>query len=340
MLNSDLRQLFDSLCCFKHNSIHIKCHSHSKHDVFLMFLGKAALLPPANVGWSINNGRISTVGQRQLEYELQKILTVGWGINYISHCCTLTALSHLLSPAHSPTSVLLSPSAHCQDFIRSPPIYFSIHVLALPISLSPSLSLSCSLSLTPACSPPSQLLSLSAHHQGFTPSRVHWVTAYLFQLSCLLALTSLYLALSLPIPWPLLLTHPAHLPSFHPICPLPRVHWVIGYISGFSLQGTQIFEYFPLLYLLITILHHAPSPPTSLFTSLLPLPPTLYCPLPPLPLLCNPLLLPTIHFLSKVHRSLSISLLYLLTTISYLTHSLTLPIPPTLLHSDCAFAST
>ena len=216
--------------------------------------------------------------------------------------------------------------------------------LSLPLSLSLSLSLSCSLSLTPACSPPSQLLSLSAHHQGFTPSRVHWVTAYLFQLSCLLALTSLYLALSLPIPWPLLLTHPAHLPSFHPICPLPRVHWVIGYISGFSLQGTQIFEYFPLLYLLITILHHAPSPPTSLFTSLLPLllplPPTLYCPLPPLPLLCNPLLLPTIHFLSKVHRSLSISLLYLLTTISYLTHSLTLPIPPTLLHSDCAFAST
>ena len=50
-----------------------------------MFLGKAALLPPANVGWSINNGRISTVGQRQLEYELQKILTVGWGINDISH---------------------------------------------------------------------------------------------------------------------------------------------------------------------------------------------------------------------------------------------------------------
>jgi hypothetical protein len=91
MLNIDLRQLFDSLCCFKHDSIHIKCHSHSKHDVFLMLLGKAALPPPADVGWSINNGGISAVGRRRLEYELQKILTIGWGINYISHCCTLAA---------------------------------------------------------------------------------------------------------------------------------------------------------------------------------------------------------------------------------------------------------
>src|SRR6202012_744274 len=89
MLNIDLRQLFDSLCCFKHDSIHIKCHSHSKHDVFLMLLGKAALPPPADVGWSINNGGISAVGRRRLEYELQKILTVGWGINYISHCYPL-----------------------------------------------------------------------------------------------------------------------------------------------------------------------------------------------------------------------------------------------------------
>ena len=54
-----------------------------------MLLGKAALPPPADVGWSINNGGISAVGRCRLEYELQKILTVGWGINYISHRCTL-----------------------------------------------------------------------------------------------------------------------------------------------------------------------------------------------------------------------------------------------------------
>ena len=33
----------------------------------------------------MSDSGISAVGRRWLEYELQKILTVGWGINYISH---------------------------------------------------------------------------------------------------------------------------------------------------------------------------------------------------------------------------------------------------------------
>ena len=33
----------------------------------------------------MSDSGISAVGRRRLEYELQKILTVGWGINYISH---------------------------------------------------------------------------------------------------------------------------------------------------------------------------------------------------------------------------------------------------------------
>ena len=37
-----------------------------------------ASLPPADVGWSMSDGGISAVGQRRLEYELQKILTIGW----------------------------------------------------------------------------------------------------------------------------------------------------------------------------------------------------------------------------------------------------------------------
>ena len=58
-----------------------------------------ASLPPAEVGWSMSDGGISTVGQRWLEYELQKILTVGWGINYISHHYPLCARQseHLIS---------------------------------------------------------------------------------------------------------------------------------------------------------------------------------------------------------------------------------------------------
>ena len=184
--------------------------------------------------------------------------------------------------------------------------------------LSLSLLLSCSLSLahSPLLTLPcSCLLSpFSASITVCLPSRVHTVRGSLGHHLFILVFMSfgsysLYLALSLPIPWPLLLTHPPHLPSFHPICPLPRVCWVIGYISGFSLQGMQIFKYFPLLYLLTTILHCAPSPPTSSFTSLLPLllplSPTLYCPLLPSPLLHNPLLLPTIHV-----TSLSFALLH------------------------------
>ena len=54
-----------------------------------MLKGKVVLPPPVNVGWSINNGRISAVSQCQLEYELQKILTISWGINYTSHCYPL-----------------------------------------------------------------------------------------------------------------------------------------------------------------------------------------------------------------------------------------------------------
>ena len=45
----------------------------------------------ADIGWSMSDGRISTVGRHRLEYELQKILTVGWGINYISHHYPLCA---------------------------------------------------------------------------------------------------------------------------------------------------------------------------------------------------------------------------------------------------------
>ena len=46
---------------------------------------KTASPPPADVGWSMSDSGISAVGRCRLEYELQKILTVGWGINYISH---------------------------------------------------------------------------------------------------------------------------------------------------------------------------------------------------------------------------------------------------------------
>ena len=53
---------------------------------------KTASPPPADVGWSMSDSRISAVGRRRLEYELQKILTVGWGINYISHHYPLCGL--------------------------------------------------------------------------------------------------------------------------------------------------------------------------------------------------------------------------------------------------------
>ena len=39
---------------------------------------KAVFPPPADVGWSMNDGGISAVGRRRLEYELWKILTIRW----------------------------------------------------------------------------------------------------------------------------------------------------------------------------------------------------------------------------------------------------------------------
>ena len=70
---------------------------------------KTASPPPANVGWSMSDSGISAVGRRRLEYELQKILTVGWGINYISH--------HYPLCASRPTSILWTqiPCPICQD---------------------------------------------------------------------------------------------------------------------------------------------------------------------------------------------------------------------------------
>ena len=197
----------------------------------------------------------------------------------------------MLSRVHQVTAYLFQCSCltHCQEFIWSPPIYFSIYVLALPIPLALLLTLTRSCLLSP----------FSASITVCSPSRVHTVKGSLGHHLFILAFMSfgshsLYLALSLPIPQPLLLTHPPHLPSFHPICPLPRVCQVISCISGFSLQGMQIFEYFPLLYMLTVILHltHSPtlshphhqSPPPSCFPLPLPPPFSLPHPLCPLPL--------------------------------------------------------
>ena len=148
MLNIDLRQLFDSLCCFKHDSIHSKCHSHSKHDVFLMLLGKAALPPPADVGWSINNGGISAVGRCRLEYELQKILTIGWGINYISHCYPLCAflllppsiLIHLICSTNLMHGLLSTFNVYSRTWIYTSTMRFREHNLSLKTSHKPSLA--------------------------------------------------------------------------------------------------------------------------------------------------------------------------------------------------------
>ena len=147
-------------------------------------------------------------------YSLRVDCTVLYLVNNMLSIC-------LPSRVHQVTAYLFQCSCltHCQEFIRSPPIYFCIHVLALPIPLALLLTLPCSLSLAPACSPPSQLLSLSACHQGFTLSRVHWVTTYLFWCSCLLALTlyishspSLYLGPSCSLT---LLIFPASIPFAH-----------------------------------------------------------------------------------------------------------------------------
>jgi hypothetical protein len=46
---------------------------------------KAALPLPADVGWSMDNGRFSAVGRRRLEYEPWKILISVGSINDISN---------------------------------------------------------------------------------------------------------------------------------------------------------------------------------------------------------------------------------------------------------------
>ena len=51
----------------------------------MMPMPEAAIPLPADVGWSVNNGGISAVGRRRLEYESWKILTSVGSIDYISH---------------------------------------------------------------------------------------------------------------------------------------------------------------------------------------------------------------------------------------------------------------
>ena len=75
---------------------------------------KTASPPPADVGWSMSDSGISAVGRHQLEYELQKILTVGWGINYISHHYPLCDIGLWISKVGQVAS-------HCQ---------LSIHIRA------------------------------------------------------------------------------------------------------------------------------------------------------------------------------------------------------------------
>ena len=45
-------------------------HYHTQHCLIVSFMYKAAFPPPADVGWSMNDGGISAVGRRRLEYEL------------------------------------------------------------------------------------------------------------------------------------------------------------------------------------------------------------------------------------------------------------------------------
>ena len=86
----------------------ITCYQATNRFVWFSIC-KTASPPPADVGWSINNGGISGVGRRRLEYELPKILGVGWGINYIRHpypSCALrrrpaTMMFHMLGLLYS-----------------------------------------------------------------------------------------------------------------------------------------------------------------------------------------------------------------------------------------------
>src|ERR1700677_2613454 len=77
-------------------------HYHTQHRLIVSFMYKAVFPPPANVSWSMNDGRISAVGRRRLEYELWKILTVGQSINYVSHCYPLAG-----SVSHRPSNLLM-----------------------------------------------------------------------------------------------------------------------------------------------------------------------------------------------------------------------------------------
>ena len=73
--------LYDSYIKFYSKYINSKTQYHLNSSSN----GKMAQPLPANVGWSINSGRVSSVSQHQLEYELPKILGISQSINYISH---------------------------------------------------------------------------------------------------------------------------------------------------------------------------------------------------------------------------------------------------------------
>ena len=45
-------------------------HYHTQHHFIVSFMYKAVFPPPADIGWSMNDGGISTVGRHRLEYEL------------------------------------------------------------------------------------------------------------------------------------------------------------------------------------------------------------------------------------------------------------------------------
>ena len=93
----------------------ITCYQATNRFVWFSIC-KMASPPPANVGWSINNGGISGVGRCRLEYELPKILGVGWGINYIRH------------PYPSCVSQSTFPLS-CADYIGLP---YSLHLVSSP----------------------------------------------------------------------------------------------------------------------------------------------------------------------------------------------------------------
>ena len=204
-------------------------------------------------------------------YSLRVDCTVLYLVNNMLSIC-------LPSRVHQVTAYLFQCSCltHCQEFIRSPPIYFSIHVLALPIPLALLLTLPCSLSLAPACSPPSQLLSLSACHQGFIGSPPIYFGVHVFWL---------LLPISCTLP-PYTLAPPAHSPSSSSQLPshLPTAKGLLGhwlYFRIFSPRYADLQVFSSALFadhnlascsLTTYIIIHLPppSPPPSLSHSLLP----------------------------------------------------------------------